>query len=62
MMAFALAAGCGSEEPETLFSATDPAGPFFEPGRVIEVTILAHRGCETVGLAPQHLARSASQK
>ena len=34
-----LFSACGSEDPETLFSAIDPAGRLFEPGRVIEVSI-----------------------
>jgi hypothetical protein len=34
-----LLTACGSEDPETLFSAVDPAGRLFEPGRVIEVSI-----------------------
>ena len=34
-----LFSACGSEDPEALFSAIDPAGRLFKPGRVIEVSI-----------------------
>jgi hypothetical protein len=39
LAAVSFLSACGSEDPETLFSATDPAGRLFEPGRVIEVSI-----------------------
>jgi spore coat protein CotH len=37
-VAFGLAA-CGSDDPASPFSATDPAGPLFEPGHVVEISL-----------------------
>jgi hypothetical protein len=34
-----LAGACGSDEPASLFAPTDPAGRFFEPDHVVEVSI-----------------------
>jgi hypothetical protein len=39
VVATGIVAACGSEEPASPFAPTDPAGRFFDPGHVVEVSL-----------------------